>query len=338
LVKLVSMVLKELRGPYVLISKSTCLELGIKKGDYVLLSINKRKTVAIVKDIIPRIATVIVSYEIAKLLNLREVDLIEVHKPVIEKANKIYVKIIEGEIDYLKLRNFLSGKVVLNNSLVDISIEGTRAKANVLVELGDNDKLYLISYDTVIKILGVKESPSPYISGKRNIELDIPNYLLDSIKNAFNNIGFMLEDCNSTGKCPDFIDLRAYKIIKGFIYEILIICRFYNSALRKEIIDKIIYSIQKSERLPNMVIILVRDMDEHSISIARSKGIFSIKIPVSGNGNDIEEVISSKIKDLFETLANRIPDNTEHSILTKIKNVYSGLRTLVENRSLEAET
>jgi len=333
LVKLVSMVLKELRGPYVLISKSTCLELGIKRGDYVLLSINKRKTVAIVKDIIPRIATIIVSYEIAKLLNLREVDLIEVHKPVIEKARKIYVKIIEGEIDYLKLRNYLSGKVVLNNSLVDIAINGTPTKVNVLVELGDNNKLYLISYDTVIKIIKVKES-----FGKQTIDLNIPSYLLDSIKNVFSNIGFMLEDCSSSGKCPDFIDLRAYKIVEGFIYEIFIICRFYNNVLRKEVIDKIVHSIRKSERLPNMVVILIRDTDEHSISIAYSKGIFPIKIPVNGNSNDIEKIISSKIKDLFETLANRNSDNTGHSILTKIKNVYSGLRTLVENRSLEAET
>jgi len=328
------MILRELKGPHVLLSKSTCIELGINKGDYVLLSVNKRKTVAIVKDMISRMATVIVSYEIAKLLDLREIDLIEVHKPVIEKARKIYVKVLEGEMDYLKLRNFLIGKVVLNNSLIDISIDGTRAKANVLVELGDNNKLYLISYDTVIKILETEENISPHIIDKQNVELNIPNYLLDSIKNAFNNIGFMIEDCNSSRTCPEFIDLRAYKIVEGFIYEILIICRFYNNILRKEIIDKIVYSIQKSERLPNMVIILVRDMDEHTRSIAHSKGIFSIRIPVNGNGSDIEEAISSRIKCLFETLANRAPNNIGHSILAKIKNMYSGLRTIPRPRSM----
>lgn len=336
MVKLLSIVLRELRGPYVLLSKNTSLELGINRGDYIILSVNNKKTVAIVKDIVPRMATIIVSHEIARLLSIKEIDLIEVYKPVIEKASKIYVKVIEGEIDYLKLRNFLSGKVILNNSLINISFNGTRAKVNIIVELGDNDRLYLINYDTVIKILESRENMHTHIRNELNLnnEFNIPNNLLDSLRNAFISSGFMIEDCSSSNECPELIDLRAYKVIDDFIYEILVIYRFYNRVFNKEIIDKIMHSILKSKRLPNMVIMIVKDFDKRPISIARSRGI--LPIVIHGIDGEIEQIISSKINKIFDALTGKAIDNKGYSILTKIRNIYSGLKILVENRSMEA--
>ncbi len=332
MVKLIAVTLKELRGPYILLSKNTCLKLGIDRGDYIVISVGKRRAVAIVRDILSRIGTIGVSIDIARALGLKEVDLVDIYRPTIERAGKVYVRIVDGVVDHGFLKKYLLGKVVMNNSLISIPLGNSSVKVNVLVEFGDNNKLYIIDYNTDLEI-ATDRSRSNGNDLRNDIELS--KDIVDAIEKSFRSLSFMVERCSLTRNRPETIDLRAYKVVDDLVYEIWVICKYHRRVVDEKTIDNIFDTICRTDRLPNMVILVVGDIDSQAMHKARSKGFIVIK-NITGDSRDLGKIFSTRLERIFKTLAGTSLEAKGESILTKIKNMIC-LRSVV-GRAVEVET
>ncbi|MEM2383422.1 MAG: hypothetical protein QW521_04555 [Desulfurococcaceae archaeon] len=147
----------ELRGINVALAADLAQAIGVSIGDYVLIEAsNGVKAPGVVSRITSLYNICLLSNELTEALGLSKVDTVEVTKPQVEYAKRIYVEIYEGRlIDLKNLRMHLYDIPLLNKTKLLISLDGEKLRALITVDLGEESKIYKIDSSTEINAVAI---------------------------------------------------------------------------------------------------------------------------------------------------------------------------------------
>lgn len=147
----------ELKGISVALAVDLAQAIGVSIGDYVLIAAsNGVKAPGVVSRITSLHNVCLLSNELTEALGLSEVDIVEVTKPQVEYAKRIYIEIFGGRLINLKnLRMYLYDIPLLNKTKVLLSIDGEKLRALITVDLGEEGKIYKIDSSTEINIMAI---------------------------------------------------------------------------------------------------------------------------------------------------------------------------------------
>ncbi len=331
--KTIAVVSADQVGYGISIPRDLAKALDVKPGDYLLIEANKRKTVAVATSVLGRTGIAVIGKQIASLLNLKEIDLIEITKPPIEEASKVIVKLEDNQdIEDTYITRYLLGKIVLHGSTLEIPRGRTRIKARILIELGDKNKIYMISHRTTIHIVAEEptrgregEKEKTVIREKKNIDRELRKEFMEKLQ----KIGFSIADIDS-------IFIKACKPVDNLLYEIWIAWPYLDRVIVERDIEEIDKNIKESLRLPNLTIILAKDVWDNAVAKARQHGYIILALGNNRNKAYVAEAVAEKIKAINTALA-----KGNKGITVKLKTAYIGLRNLIDRvneENVEAAT
>ncbi len=147
----------ELKGIGVALAEDLAQAVGVSVGDYVLITAsNGVKAPGIVSRTTSLRNTCLLSNELTEALGLSKVSIVEVARPQVDYAKRIYVEIIGGKhVNLNNLRMHLYDIPLLNKAKAILSINGEMLRAVITVDLGEENKIYRIDSSTEIHILAI---------------------------------------------------------------------------------------------------------------------------------------------------------------------------------------
>ncbi len=342
----------KLVGQEVIAGKLAISSIDVRPRDLIIVEYNSRRTIAIIKEIIGNAPVLYISTELANLLGLRETGIATIIKPRKKVADKALV-IIEGATDLDYTRQYILEKILykplLNNSTIVINVNGRNYKVNILIDNGDKYTIYTITRDTktITKTSTSKKEFSnrvnKYITRTRAIE-ETPRYLHtreileETVAKIFKELGYNIEtnkyvELKSGSKAE--IDVKAYKVIDDFVFEVWIECKNWNREVTRDAIDKFYSVIINSRKSPNLVIFIARKFTKDAKRQARANGLITIELGEKINSSNIDkarEIIYEKITRIFDALK---PNNTiKHRNTFFLQNIYHGLKNLIEKNRI----
>ncbi len=150
----------ELRGIGVALAVDLAQAIGASVGDYVLITASSGvKAPGVVLGTTSLRNTCLISSELAEEMGLGRVSLVDVTKPQVKYAERIYVKVLGGgKVNVKNLRTQLYDVPLLNKTKVVLSINGERVEAVIIVDLGEEGKIYRVYSSTEVDVAALNSS------------------------------------------------------------------------------------------------------------------------------------------------------------------------------------
>lgn len=150
----------ELRGINIALAVDLAQTIGVSIGDYVLITTSSGvKAPGVVSKAVSSRNVCLLSNELIEALGLSEVGIVEVTKPQVEYAKRIYVEIFEeSQVSLKNLRTHLYDIPLLNKTRVLLLVGGEKLSAMITIDLGEEGKIYKIDGSTEISIIAINGS------------------------------------------------------------------------------------------------------------------------------------------------------------------------------------